>query len=45
MEAKRIISEKMRKHQYREGYAIGLESKNVDWDRESTVEHMWEQVK
>ena len=28
-----------------EGYARCLESKRVEWDKESNVEHMWEQKK
>ena len=43
--AKRIRSEKLREHQYREGYARSLEGKGVEWDGDINVEHMWEQVK
>ena len=44
-EARRIRNEKLREHQYREGYARSLEGKGVEWDRENNVEHIWEQVK
>ena len=43
--ARRIRSEKLREHQYREEYARSLEGKKVEWDGENNVEHMWEQVK
>ena len=43
--ARRIRSEKLRKHQYREGYARSLEGKGVEWDGDDNVKHMWEQVK
>ena len=43
--ARGIRSEKLRKHQYREGYARSLEGKRVEWGGENNVEHMWEQVK
>ena len=43
--ARRTRSEKLRQHQYREGYARSLERKRVEWDGDSNVEHMWEQVK
>ena len=39
--ARRIRSEKLREHQYREGYARSLEGKRVEWDGENNVEHMW----
>ena len=42
--ASRIRSEKLREHQYREGYARSLEEKRVEWDGDNNVEHMWEQV-
>ena len=45
VEARRIISEKLREHQYREGYARSLEGKGVEWEGDNNVEHMWEQVK
>ena len=35
----------MREHQYREGYARSLEGKELEWDGNNNVEHMWEQVK
>ena len=37
MAARRIRSEKLREHQYREG-------NRIEWDRDNNVEHMWEQV-
>ena len=43
--ARGIRSEKLRKHQYREGYARSLEGKRVEWGGENNVEHMWGQVK
>ena len=43
--ARRIRSEKLREHQYREEYARSFEGKRVEWDKENNVEHMWEQVK
>ena len=43
--ARMIRSEKLREHQYREGYAISLEGKRVEWNGGSNVEHMWEQGK
>ena len=43
--ARRIRSEKLREHQYREGYARSFEGKRVDWDGENNVKHMLEQVK
>ena len=43
--ARRIRSEKLREHQYREGYARSLEGKEVEWDGGNNIEHMWEQVK
>ena len=42
---RRTSNEKLRKHQYREGYARSLEGKGVEWDGDDNVEHMWEQVK
>ena len=39
--AKRNKSEKLREHQYREGYARSLEGKGVEWDGDNNVEHMW----
>ena len=42
---RRIRSEKLREHQYREGYARYLEDKGVEWNGDNNVEHMWEQVK
>ena len=43
--ARRIRSEKLREHLYRGGYARSLEGKGVEWDGESNVEHIREQVK
>ena len=43
--ARRIRSEKLREHQYIEGYAWSLEGKGVEWDGDDNVKHMWEQVK
>ena len=43
--ARRIRSEKLREHQYRERYAGSLEGKRVGRDGDNNVEHMWEQVK
>ena len=43
--ARRIRSEKLREHQYMEGYARCLKSKRVEWDVGRNVEEMWEQVK
>ena len=40
-----IRNEKMREHQYREGYARSLEEKGVEWDGDDNGKHMWEQVK
>ena len=37
---RRIRSEKLREHQYREGYARSLEGKGVEWDGDNNVEHM-----
>ena len=42
--ARRIRSEQLREHQYRE-YARSHEGKRVEWDGEKNVEHMWEEVK
>ena len=42
---RRIRSEKLREHQYREVYARSLGQKRVEWDGENNVEHIWEQVK
>ena len=40
--ARRIRSEKLRKHQCREGCARSLEEKGVEWDGDNSVEHLWE---
>ena len=41
--ARRIRSEKLRKHQYRKRYASSLEGKGVEWDGDNNVK--WEKVK
>ena len=38
--ARRIISEKLMEHQYREGYGRSLEGNRVEWDGDYNVEHM-----
>ena len=43
--ARRIGSETLKEHQYREEYARSLKGKRVEWDGENNVKHMWEQVK
>ena len=43
--ARRIRSEKLKEHQYREGYARSIEAKGVEWDGDNNVEYMWEEVK
>ena len=43
--ARRIRSEKLRKHHCREGYSRSLQGKSVKCDEENNVERMWEQVK
>ena len=40
--ATRIRSEKLREHQYSEGYAKPLEKKGVEWDGDTNAEHVWE---
>ena len=42
--ARRIRSKKLREHQYRKGYARSLEGKEVEWDGNDKVKHIWEQV-
>ena len=42
---RRTRSEKLSEHQYREGNARSLEGKELEWDGDNNVEHMWEQVK
>ena len=39
---RRIRSEKLREHQYIEGYARSLEGKRIEWNRENNVDHVWE---
>ena len=43
--ASRIRREKLREHQYREGYARNLEGNELEWDGDNKVEHMWELIK
>ena len=43
--ARRIRSEKLKEHQYREGHARFLEKNRTEWKGESYIEHMWDQVK
>ena len=43
--ARRIISGKLREHQYREGDARCHENERVEWDGESNIKHMLAQVK
>ena len=43
--ATRIKSEKLREHQYREGCVMYFEGKEVEWDGDNKVDHMWEHVK
>ena len=43
--ARRIRSEKLREHQYKEGYARSFEGKGIEWDEDNKVERLWEQVK
>ena len=45
VEDRRIINEKLREDQYREGYARSLEGKGVEWDGDDNVGYIWEQVK
>ena len=45
VEARRIRSQKLREHQYREGYVRFLEGNRAEWGGDNNVEHMWEQVK
>ena len=37
---RRIRSERLREHQYREGYAKSLEEKGVERNGDNNVEHM-----
>ena len=43
--ARKIRSKKLGEHQYRKGYARPVENEGVEWDGESNIEYMWEQVK
>ena len=43
--ARRIGSEKLREHQYREECARSLEGKGVEWGGDNNIEQMWDQVK
>ena len=38
--ARRIRTEKLKEHQYREGYARSPEGKGVEWDGDNNFEHM-----
>ena len=38
------LGEKLREHQYREGYARTLEGKGVKWEGDNNVEDMWKKV-
>ena len=42
---RRIRSENLIEHQYREDYARSLEGKELKWDGDNNVERMWGQVK
>ena len=37
---RRIRSEKLREHQYKEGYVSSLEGNRVEWDGENNAKHM-----
>ena len=43
--ARRIRSENLKEHQYKERFARSLEGKKIEWDGDDNVEDMWEQVK
>ena len=43
--ARRISSEKLKEHQYIEGYARSLETKIVEWDESRNFEQMKKYVK
>ena len=43
--ARRIRSEKLREHQYGEGYTRNFEGKGVEWDGDNNFERICEQVK
>ena len=43
--ARKIRSEKLREHQYREGYVSSLEGKGVEWNGDNNIDHIWEQIK
>ena len=45
VEAIRIRSDKLREHPYREGFVRSVDGKEVEWDGDNNVDHMWEQVK
>ena len=42
--SRRIRSEKLKEHQYRERYTRSFEEKGIEWDGDN-VKHMWERVK
>ena len=43
--ARRIRSEKLREHQYKEGFARSFEGKRIEWNGDNNVKHKWEEVK
>ena len=43
--ARRIISEKIREHQYKGRYARSVEGKEVEWDRKNNAKRMRKLVK
>ena len=43
--ARRITSERLKEHQYKEGYARYLEGLGVEWDGDNNVERMWHQIR
>ena len=42
---RRIKNEELRENQYKEEFERSLDIKRVEWDGESNIEYMWEQVK
>ena len=42
---RRIRSEKLQEHQYRERYDRSVEGKGIEWDGDNNVKHIWELVK
>ena len=41
--ARMIRSDKLKEHQYSEGYARSFEGKGIEYDEDNKGEHMWEQ--